>query len=70
MRTLVFQGLAFGVIGDFQQWLEFVPLCCAEAFQNHVLPQLQANDFGLGMKRKLGHGWQMKMAGMADGGIL
>jgi len=55
---MVLERFAFGVIGDFQQRFEFVPLRRAQVFQNHVLPQLQADDFGLGMQRKLGHGRQ------------
>jgi hypothetical protein len=54
--ALQFQGFALGVVGDLQQWLEFIPLRNAEVLQNHVLPQLQTDDFGLGMQRELGHG--------------
>jgi hypothetical protein len=50
------QGFAFGVVGDFQQRLELLPLRHAEIRQYEVLPQLQADDSGLGVQCELGHG--------------
>ncbi len=49
------QRLALGVVDDFKLRLKLVPLCRTQVLQNHVLPELKADDFGFGMLGQQGH---------------